>query len=149
MKIARVKTEIVKLPADEPLAGTPPANPNETRPIVVLDMAVLAESELGRSHPDYRYTFVVTVEAPSAMREERAVARGSDRADVRRRMRQQATDEQRRHLADVVIVNDGTTDQLETQVDALWERLRTLAGEARAERPPEDAERTARRPGRG
>ncbi len=39
MKIARVKTEIVKLPADEPLAGTPPANPNETRPIVVLDMA--------------------------------------------------------------------------------------------------------------
>jgi len=39
MKIARVKTEIVKLPAEEPLAGTPPANPNETRPIVVLDMA--------------------------------------------------------------------------------------------------------------
>src|SRR6185295_8967544 len=38
MKIARVKTEIVKLPADEPLAGTPPANPNEFRPIVVLDM---------------------------------------------------------------------------------------------------------------
>jgi L-alanine-DL-glutamate epimerase-like enolase superfamily enzyme len=39
MKIARLKTEIVKLPAEEPLAGTPPANPNETRPIVVLDMA--------------------------------------------------------------------------------------------------------------
>src|SRR5438105_9132590 len=39
MKIAKVKAEIVKLPADEPLAGTPPANPNEFRPIVVLDMA--------------------------------------------------------------------------------------------------------------
>ena len=39
MKIARIKTDIVKLPAEEPLAGTPPANPSETRPIVVLDMA--------------------------------------------------------------------------------------------------------------
>jgi L-alanine-DL-glutamate epimerase-like enolase superfamily enzyme len=39
MKIARLKTESVKLPAEEPLAGTPPANPNETRPIVLLEMA--------------------------------------------------------------------------------------------------------------
>ncbi|MBV8166949.1 MAG: mandelate racemase/muconate lactonizing enzyme family protein [Alphaproteobacteria bacterium] len=38
MKIARVKADIANLPADEPLADAP-GNPNETRPIVVLDMA--------------------------------------------------------------------------------------------------------------
>jgi dephospho-CoA kinase len=96
--------------------------------IAVLDMAVLAESQLGRTNDQYRYTFVITVEAPDEVREERAVARGSDRDDVRRRMAQQATDTQRRALADVVIVNDGTAEQLATQVDALWKRLLALAG---------------------
>src|SRR3954469_8821957 len=38
MKITRVKADIINLPADEPLADSP-GNPNETRPIVVLDMA--------------------------------------------------------------------------------------------------------------
>jgi dephospho-CoA kinase len=96
--------------------------------IAVLDMAVLAESQLGRTNDQYRYTFVITVEAPDEVREERAVARGSGRDDVRRRMAQQATDTQRRALADVVIVNDGTAEQLATQVDALWKRLLALAG---------------------
>jgi L-alanine-DL-glutamate epimerase-like enolase superfamily enzyme len=38
MKIARLKSEIVNLPADEPL-GDSPENPNAKRPIVVLEMA--------------------------------------------------------------------------------------------------------------
>jgi dephospho-CoA kinase len=96
-------------------------------PIVILDMAVLAESELGRTDDHYRYTFVVTVEAPSDVREDRAVARGSNRDDVRRRMAQQATDEQRRALADVVIVNDRGADELAAQVDILWAQLQSLA----------------------
>jgi dephospho-CoA kinase len=98
--------------------------------IVVLDMAVLAESTLGQVEDPYRYSFVITVEAPTQLREERAVARGADRQDVRRRMAQQATDAQRRHLSDMVIVNDGTTDDLLVQVDDLWGRLRGLAGHA-------------------
>ena len=103
--------------------------------IAVLDMAVLAESELGRVDDPYRYTFVVIVEAPPELREERAVARGSDRDDVRRRMAQQATDEQRRALADVVITNDGTPAQLTERVNALWEQLRSRAGRDRSEEP--------------
>ena len=103
--------------------------------IAVLDMAVLAESELGRVDDPYRYTFVVIVEAPPELREERAVARGSDRDDVRRRMAQQATDEQRRALADVVITNDGTPAQLTERVDALWAQLRSRAGRDRSEEP--------------
>lgn len=96
--------------------------------IAVLDLAVLVESQLGRSDPEYHYTFVVTVEAPSGLREDRAVARGSERADVRRRMAQQATDEQRRSIADVVITNDGSLDDLVAEVDALWGQLQKLAG---------------------
>jgi dephospho-CoA kinase len=95
--------------------------------IVVLDMAVLAESQLGQVEDPYRYSFVVTVEAPIELREERAVARGADRADVRRRMAQQATDAQRRALADVAIVNDGSPEDLVAPVDDLWQRLGSLA----------------------
>lgn len=95
--------------------------------IVVLDMAVLAESTLGRSDDRYRYRLVVTVEAPSAVREDRAVERGSDRGDVRRRIANQATDAERRALADVVITNSGTLSDLHEQVDALWQTLCELA----------------------
>jgi len=38
MKIATVRTELVELPADEPLAGAA-ENPNATRPIVILELA--------------------------------------------------------------------------------------------------------------
>jgi dephospho-CoA kinase len=72
---------------------------------------------------------VATVEASPELREDRAVARGSERADVRRRMAQQATDEQRRSIADVVLTNDGSAEDLTAQVDELWSRLRVLAGQ--------------------
>jgi dephospho-CoA kinase len=102
------------------LAALPPAT------IAVLDLAVLAESELGRVDPRYRYTFVITVEADADRREDRAVARGGDRDDIRRRMAQQVTDEQRRSLADVVLINNGTPDELVAQVDDVWTRLQAL-----------------------
>jgi dephospho-CoA kinase len=35
-------------------------------------------------------------------------------------MASQATDEQRRTVADVVLVNDGPSDDLRAKVDALW-----------------------------
>jgi dephospho-CoA kinase len=91
--------------------------------IAVLDMAILAESQLGRSDDTYRYTFVVTVEAPIELREQRAVDRGSNRDDVRRRMAHQASEEQRRAVADVVIDNSSSAEQLTDQVDQLWQRL--------------------------
>lgn len=91
--------------------------------IAVLDMAILAESNLGRSDPIFHYTFVVTVEAPDAAREQRAVARGSSVEDVRRRMAQQASAAQRRAIADVVIDNATDRDDLAAKVDALWRQL--------------------------
>jgi dephospho-CoA kinase len=96
--------------------------------IVVLDMAILAESNLGQVADPYRYRFVVTVEAEAGRREDRAVARGSDRRDVRNRMAHQADEGTRRRLADVVITNDGSREELVAQVDSLWQRLEALHG---------------------
>jgi dephospho-CoA kinase len=88
--------------------------------IVVLDMAILVESHLGRLPDGRGYTRVIAVEAPVEVRVERAVARGMRADDVRARIASQATDEQRRAVADVVVVNDGDLVALTASVDALW-----------------------------
>ena len=87
--------------------------------VVVLDMAILAESNLGAG----RYTTVVTVEAPVELRVQRAVARGMAEADVRRRIAAQASEETRRALADHVLVNDADEASFLRQVDEVWEQL--------------------------
>lgn len=66
---------------------------------------------------------VVIVLASEATRIARLAGRGMAEADARARMAAQATDEQRRAFADVLIDNDGTLDELTAQVDALWTRL--------------------------
>jgi dephospho-CoA kinase len=91
--------------------------------IVILDMAILAESDLGRPDPAHSYQFVVTVEAPLEMRVERAVRRGMDADDARRRAGAQASEEQRRAVADAVIVNDTDLSGVALQVDRLWQEL--------------------------
>jgi dephospho-CoA kinase len=91
--------------------------------IVVLDMAILVESNLGRGDPAHSYSRVIAVEAPVGLRVERAVARGMAEADVRNRVAAQATDEERRAVADVVIVNDGDLSQLAARVDEAWTHL--------------------------
>ena len=98
--------------------------------VVVLDMAVLAESRLGRGI----YEVVVVVEAPVELRIERAVARGMARDDVLARMTHQASDEDRRQIADVVIVNAAGRAELEAAVDDLWLQLsawRSVSGPPR------------------
>lgn len=91
--------------------------------IVVLDMAILVESTLGRGDPRHSYSHVVVVEAPPELRVRRAVERGMAEADVRARMAAQATDEQRRAVADAVVVNDADLSTLASRVDELWEEM--------------------------
>lgn len=91
--------------------------------IVVLDMAILVESNLGRGDPAHSYSKVVVVEAPEELRVARAVARGMAEADVRARIASQATDEQRRAVADAVVVNDGDLAALEARVADLWQTI--------------------------
>lgn len=89
--------------------------------VVVFDVPLLVENGLAPS-----YDVVVVVEAASAVRVERLQARGLTEPQARARMSAQATDEQRRAVADVVLDNSGSLEQLHEQVDALWsQRLRT------------------------
>ena len=93
--------------------------------IVVLDMAILVESNLGRLADGRCYDMVVVVEAPIDVRVRRAVDRGMTSDDVRARIASQATDDERRAVADVVIVNDADLDHLSRVVDDLWSRFVT------------------------
>ncbi|MEZ5375749.1 MAG: dephospho-CoA kinase [Acidimicrobiales bacterium] len=97
-----------------------------TSEIVVLDMAILVESQLGRLDPPWGYTTVITVEAPVELRVTRAVERGMDEADARRRVERQASEEDRRAVADRVITNAADEAALRAEVDACWTWLCSL-----------------------
>ncbi|MCY3960221.1 MAG: dephospho-CoA kinase, partial [bacterium] len=87
------------------------------------DMAVLTVSRLGQLESGRGYTKVVVVEAPEAVRLPRLVERGLTEEQARARMASQATDAQRRAIADHVIVNDGTPEELAVAVDQIWAEL--------------------------
>jgi dephospho-CoA kinase len=89
--------------------------------VVVQDVPLLVET--GQAGD---YDLVVVVEAPAELRVQRLGRdRGMPAEQVRARMAAQASDEQRRAAADVVLVNDAGPDELRAQVDALWtERIR-------------------------
>ena len=88
--------------------------------VVVYDVPLLVESGLAG-----RYDLVVIVLASEPVRLARLAARGMNEADARSRIAAQASDEQRVAAADVLIQNDGTIDELDEQVSALWDRLAT------------------------
>jgi dephospho-CoA kinase len=91
--------------------------------VVVLEIQLLAETWDQRIRD---YDAVIAVEAPEAVRLERAVARGMSREDAERRLAAQATDAERRAIATHVIANDGDVASLEQAVDRLWPDLLAL-----------------------
>ena len=95
---------------------------------VVLDMAVLTESRLGWVGEERLYQRVIVVEAPLELRIERlAEGRGVPESDARARIASQASDHDRRLLADLIITNDADLSALRSEVDrcrptvAAWE----------------------------
>ena len=96
-------------------------------PVVVLDHPLLVETGL-----DERVDEVVVVAAPVDLRLDRLERfRGVDRDDARSRMASQASDEDRRAVADHVLTNDGDEADLAAAVASLWPRL----GRLRSGRP--------------
>jgi dephospho-CoA kinase len=83
--------------------------------VVVHDVPLLVET--GRWAP---YDLVLVVEADAETRVARLMRRGLTEDDARARMAAQATDEQRRAVADVVLDNSGTEQELAAQVDRFW-----------------------------
>ncbi|MEG8177800.1 dephospho-CoA kinase [Nocardia terpenica] len=85
--------------------------------IVVQDIPLLVENGLGSL-----MNLVVVVLAETETRIRRLTEfRGIDRDDALARIRAQATDEQRRAAADVLLDNNGDAAALEPQVRRLWE----------------------------
>jgi dephospho-CoA kinase len=92
--------------------------------VLVNDVPLLVETGQAAS-----YDLVLVVEADAATRISRLVRRGLTAEDARARIAAQATDEQRRAVADVVLDNSGTPEQLAEQVDRFWtERVGPVIG---------------------
>ena len=93
-----------------------------TGAVVVYDVPLLAENDLAGG-----FDFVIVVEAGLATRLRRLADRGLPEDQARARIGAQASDEQRRAVADEVVPNDGDREQLAARVDELWARLRARA----------------------
>jgi len=94
--------------------------------VVVHDVPLLTENGLAPL-----YDLVVVVDAAPETQLDRLVRlRGMTEEDARARMAAQATREQRRAIADVVIDNDGPVEELEARVRAIWAELERRAAEA-------------------
>jgi dephospho-CoA kinase len=91
--------------------------------VVVYDVPLLAETAGGALGRTSEFDAVIVVEAPLGTRVDRLVARGLTEADAAARIAAQATDEQRRAIADHVLVNDGDLADLDAAVDRLWALL--------------------------
>lgn len=94
---------------------------SSTDRVVVLDIPLLAEgAKDGRAR--YPLSGTVVVDVPEDVQVDRLVGqRGFDAADARARIGRQASRQERLALADEVIDNRGTLDELTAQVDAVWE----------------------------
>ncbi|MFF2064347.1 dephospho-CoA kinase [Streptomyces sp. NPDC058200] len=95
--------------------------------IVVHDVPLLVENGMADL-----YDLVVVVDASPETQVDRLVRqRGMAEPEARERMAAQATREERRAAADVVIDNDGPLERLEPQVRAVWQELSERAAAGR------------------
>ena len=98
----------------------------DTDDVVVLVNPLLIE--MG-THRDC--DVVVVVSASPETQVARSVARGMDEADARARLEAQLPLDDRARAADVLLDNEGTIEELETEVDVLWRDLASRAAGAR------------------
>jgi dephospho-CoA kinase len=84
--------------------------------IMVYEIPLLVETNAAD-----RFDFIITVESDPEVRKQRLRARGMFHSDIEKRMASQATEEQRRAIADCVLTNNGTEDELLRQVENIWE----------------------------
>ena len=83
--------------------------------MLVHDVPLLVENGLAPF-----FNLVIVVDAPADERVQRLVARGLAEADARARIANQASDHQRRAVADVWLDNSGPAENVVAAVDRLW-----------------------------
>jgi len=85
---------------------------------VVYDTPLLVEKKL-----QDQFDQVVVVLAPEPLRTQRLIDRGLAERDIAARMSKQASDDQRREVANFVIDNVGSLAQLRAQVQNVWNQI--------------------------
>ncbi len=97
----------------------------ENYDIVLIDAALIAEN--GRL--DEFFSGLIVVDCPASLRIRRLVeGRGIDEEEAKRRVAAQTPPEKKIPLADWVIENSGTIEELERQVNRVAEELRDHGG---------------------
>ena len=90
----------------------------EPPPVVAIDIPLLVEAPVFFDLVDA----VLALSANEDARIARLVGHGWREADVRARMSVQATDSERRDIADYVIENDGTLEEFRSELREFWDR---------------------------
>ncbi|GAA2839362.1 dephospho-CoA kinase [Leucobacter komagatae] len=117
---AIVHPEVRRLAAER-IADAEGADP---RAIVVYEIPLFVESGAASAEGGFAWDWVLVAEAPANTRIARMIElRGMDEGDARRRIANQASDAERRAVADVVIDTSGTEPDTLAQVDAFWRRI--------------------------
>ena len=88
--------------------------------IVVNQIPLLVESK-----HDYKFDYIVTVSTSEEIRVARLLKRGLTKDQITKRIQAQATDSEREVIADLIIKNEKSQDELFTQVEKLWELLQS------------------------
>lgn len=86
--------------------------------VVVYDTPLMFEKQF-----QSQFDKVLMVVADSKLRQSRLVVRGLELDDISARMANQASDEQRIKIADFVIENNGSPEQLQEQVIKVWQQI--------------------------
>jgi len=86
--------------------------------IVVYDTPLLVEKQL-----QDQFDKVMIVIADVDVRRSRLVGRGLDTSDIAARIANQVTDEQRMAIADFVVTNNGSLQELREHVTQVWHQL--------------------------
>ena len=88
--------------------------------IVVNQIPLLVESK-----HDYKFDYIVTVSTSEEIRVARLLKRGLNKDQITKRIQAQATDSEREVIADLIIKNEKSQEELFTQVEKLWELLQS------------------------
>ncbi len=91
---------------------------NTSETIIVNEIPLLLEKKM-----ESLFDFLVIVISSEKNRLERLAHRGLTAEQATARMAKQVSDDERKAAADFLIVNDGNLDQLEADVEKIWQTL--------------------------
>ena len=86
--------------------------------ILIYEIPLLVETNAAD-----KFDLIITVEAPMESRIERLKARGLFISEIEKRIANQATPEARKAVANILIDNNGTEEELLRKVEKIWEEL--------------------------